>query len=95
MTKTPVSLPYDRGTMTFSLPEGWLVDYARVPPPSEGPGLEDLVRGALAQPVEGPRLRELARPGNAGDHRHYRRHPPVSGCGSSPSSSRGAPRGGV
>ena len=62
MTNTPVSLPYARGTMTFSLPEGWSVDHARVPPPPEGPPPEEPVRAALRQPggADGDFRRRLA-----------------------------------
>ncbi len=60
-----VEVPYGAGSMSWILPAGWTV--ARVAPPVPPPAgeLGESAAAALARPVSGPRLRELARPGMA------------------------------
>jgi nickel-dependent lactate racemase len=59
-----ISVPFDRGELTFDLPSGWrgtIVESKTVPP------IEDLpvaVAEAIAKPVNSPPLRELAKPGD-------------------------------
>jgi nickel-dependent lactate racemase len=58
------TVPYSRETLTFELPKGMrgtLVESKRVPPIED---VEKAVADALANPVNSPRLRELAKPGD-------------------------------
>ena len=58
------TVPYSRETLTFELPKGMrgtLVESKRVPPIED---VEKAVADALANPVNSPRLRELAQPGD-------------------------------
>ena len=58
------TIPYSKKTLTFELPKGMtgtLVESKRVPPIED---VEKAVADALANPVNSPRLRELARPGD-------------------------------
>jgi lactate racemase len=58
------SVPFDRGELTFALPDGWsgtVVESKTVPP------IEDVaedVAGALANPTNSPPLRDMAGPGD-------------------------------
>jgi nickel-dependent lactate racemase len=58
------TVPYSKETLTFELPTGmtgtW-VESKQVPPIED---VEKAVTGALANPVDSPRLRELAKPGD-------------------------------
>jgi len=56
------SLPHGAGTLSFTLPPGWEHHVALGRPPGEA-SVETTAREALAHPVEGPRLRDLSRPG--------------------------------
>jgi nickel-dependent lactate racemase len=58
------TVPYSKETLTFELPKGMrgtLVESKRVPPIED---VEKAVVDALANPVNSPRLRELAKPGD-------------------------------
>jgi nickel-dependent lactate racemase len=58
------TVPYSRETLTFELPKGMtgtLVESKRVPPIED---VEKAVADALANPVNSPRLRELAKSGD-------------------------------
>ena len=62
-TTREYQVPYGRRTLRFTLPPGMEGEVLTTP---SAPALADLaaaVRQALAQPVAGPRLRDLARPG--------------------------------
>ena len=57
-------VPYSKETLTFELPKGMtgtLVESKRVPP---GEDVGKAVSEALAEPINSPRLRELAKPGD-------------------------------
>jgi nickel-dependent lactate racemase len=57
-------VPYDKGELTFDLPAGWrgtAVESKTVPPIQDVPAA---VAAAVAQPVNSPPLRELAKPGD-------------------------------
>jgi len=58
------TVPYSKETLSFELPKGMrgtLVESKRVPPIED---VEKAVADALANPVNSPRLRELAQPGD-------------------------------
>jgi nickel-dependent lactate racemase len=58
------TVPYSKETLTFDLPEGMtgaLVESKRVPSIED---VEKAVAEALAEPINSPRLRELAKPGD-------------------------------
>jgi lactate racemase len=55
-------IPFGPGHIAFEAPRTWRVETASSPSPPEVT-VEALAREALARPVAGPRLRDLARPG--------------------------------
>ncbi len=58
------TVPYGKATLTFELPKGMkgtLVESKRVPPIED---VEKVVADAVSNPVNSPRLRELAKPGD-------------------------------
>lgn len=58
------TIPYSKETLTFELPKGMtgtLVESKRVPPIED---VEKAVSEALAEPINSPRLQELAKPGD-------------------------------
>lgn len=58
------TVPYSKESLTFELPKGMtgtLVESKRVPPIED---MEKAVTETLAEPINSPRLRELAKPGN-------------------------------
>ena len=58
------TVPYSKETLTFELPKGMtgtLVESKRVPPIED---VEKAVAEALAEPINSPQLRELAKPGD-------------------------------
>jgi len=56
-----IRLPYGSSSLTFLVPPGWRVEYAKgAAPPAVR--LASLATDAVAHPVSGPRLRDLARP---------------------------------
>ncbi|HSJ57358.1 MAG TPA: nickel-dependent lactate racemase [Anaerolineae bacterium] len=58
-------VPFDRGEITFDLPAGWhgtVVESKVVPPIDDVPAA---IAGALANPTNSPRLRDLAGPGDS------------------------------
>ncbi len=58
------TVPYGKESLTFELPKtmkGTLIESKRVPPVED---VEKAVAEALAEPVNSPRLRELAKPGD-------------------------------
>ncbi len=60
---TQIDLPYGNSVLSFETPAGWRVRHAPRLPAGPGPALEAAIEAALAGPVDGPRLRDLARPG--------------------------------
>lgn len=57
-------VPFDKGELTFDLPPGWrgtVVESKTVPPIADVPAA---VAAAVANPINSPPLRELARPGD-------------------------------
>ena len=61
MNASSIRLPYGSSSLTFEVPPGWRVEHAKIAAPPAA-RLEFLANEALAQPVSGPRLRDLARP---------------------------------
>jgi nickel-dependent lactate racemase len=57
-------VPYDKGELKFELPvgmRGTVLSSQRVPPPDNP---EEMIRQALVEPIDGPPLVELAKPGD-------------------------------
>jgi nickel-dependent lactate racemase len=64
MVEQREEVPYGTGGLALSLPETWDVRRADPPPPAETRSVEAAARDALTTPIEGPRLRDLVRPGS-------------------------------
>jgi nickel-dependent lactate racemase len=63
MSQVEHRVPYGKGELTFKLPSGFkeatVVEHLKAPPLSD---LQTSIRSVLADPIESPPLRELARP---------------------------------
>ncbi len=64
MAEHRAEIPYGTGGLVFSLPETWDVHHANPAQPTETRSVESAARDALTTPKDGPRLRDLARPGS-------------------------------
>ena len=61
MNASSIRLPYGSSSLRFKAPSGWRVEYAETPAPPQA-SFELSTQAALAHPLSGPRLKDLARP---------------------------------